>query len=104
METQKSTINKLQNITTLFQQGYKSDIIDKTLNKLVSLELNKAKQELQEVVTILKKLENKYSMTSSEFVIKFRSGHAGDSADFIEWISYYDMQEAILDRITTLEQ
>ncbi len=104
METQKSTISKLQNITTLFQQGYKSEIIDKTLNKLVSLELNKAKQELQEVVIILKKLENKYSMTSSEFVIKFRSGQTGDSADFIKWISYYDMQEAILDRITTLEQ
>ncbi len=104
METQKSTISKLQNIKTLFQQGYKSEIIDKTLNKLVSLELNKAKQELQEVVIILKKLEKKYSMTSTEFVNKFRSGHIGDSADFIEWISYYDMQEAILDRITTLEQ
>jgi hypothetical protein len=104
METQKSTISRLQGITTLFQQGYKSEIIDKTLNKLVALELNKAKQELEEITTVLKRLENKYKMTTDEFAKKFILGQIDDSADFIEWISYHDMQSAILVRINTLEQ
>ena len=33
----------------------------------------------------IKKFEEKYQLTSSEFVVKFDSGNLNDSQDFFEW-------------------
>ncbi len=103
MEAKQNTISKLKSFEALFRQGYKSQVVDQTLNKLLGIELAKARRELNEIETKISDFEIKYNMQSDNFAQKFHDGSVGDSADFIEWISFIDMQSAILDRIHSLD-
>jgi len=103
MEAKNDTINKLKSFEALFRNGYKSQVVDQALNKLAALELAKARRELNEIEARIGELEIKYNMQSDDFAQKFHAGSVGDSADFIEWISFIDMQTAILDRIQSLD-
>ncbi|MGD1941422.1 MAG: hypothetical protein ACFB0G_08905 [Leptolyngbyaceae cyanobacterium] len=42
----------------------------------------------------LKGFEDKYQMTSEDFYRRFQAGAIGDSADFFEWNTYYEMWNA----------
>lgn len=99
MEAKHDTISKLKSFEALFRQGYKSQVIDQTLNKLVGLELAKAKRELNEIETRISDFETKYNMQSEDFAQRFHAGSLSDSAEFMEWISFIDMQSAIIDKI-----
>ncbi len=103
MEAKHDTISKLKSFEALFRQGYKSQVIDQTLDKLVGLELAKAKRELNEIEARISDFEIKYNMQSQDFARKFHAGSVDDSADFMEWISFIDMQTVILDRIQSLD-
>jgi len=103
MEAKHDTISKLKSFEALFRQGYKSQVIDQALNKLVELELAKAKRELNEIEARISDFEIKYNMQSQDFTEKFHAGSVDDCADFMEWISFIDMQSAILDRIHSLD-
>jgi hypothetical protein len=103
METRYDTISKLKSFEALYRQGYKSQVVDQALNKLVGLELTKAKRELDEIAERIKDFEMKYNMQSEDFAQKFHAGSVDDSTDFIEWMSFIDMQSAILDRIQSLD-
>ena len=103
MEAKHDTISKLKSFEALFRQGYKSQVIDQTLNKLVGLELAKAKRELNEIEVRISDFETKYNMQSENFAQKFHAVSVTDSADFMEWISFIDMQSAILNRIHSLD-
>jgi hypothetical protein len=39
----------------------------------------------------LKAYEGQYQMSSEEFHRRFQAGELGDSADFFEWNTYYEM-------------
>lgn len=41
--------------------------------------------------------------TSSEFYLRFRAGELGDEMDFVEWSVFYEMYQAILQRLEVLE-
>ena len=103
MEANHDTISKLKSFEALFRQGYKSQVIDQTFNKLVGLELAKAKRELDEIEVRISDFETKYNMQSENFAQKFHAGSVDDSGDFMEWISFIDMESAILDRIHSLD-
>ena len=103
MEAKHDTISKLKSFEALFQQGYKSQVIDQALNKLVGLELTKAKRELGEIEVRIGDFETKYNMQSQDFIEKFHAGSVNDSGDFMEWVSFMDMRSAILDRIHSLD-
>ncbi len=103
MEAKNDTINKLKSFEALFRNGYKSQVVEQALNKLVALELAKARHELNEIEARISELEIRYNMQSDDFAQKFHAGSVADSADFIEWISFTDMQTAILDRIHSLD-
>ena len=103
MEAKHDTISKLKSFEALFRQGYKSQVIDQTFNKLVGLELAKAKRELDEIEVRISDFETKYNMQSENFAQKFHAGSVDDSGDFMEWISFIDMESAILDRIHSLD-
>ncbi len=40
--------------------------------------------------------------TSSEFYRRFRAGELGDEMDFVEWSVFYEMYQAILQRLEAL--
>ncbi len=44
-----------------------------------------------ELEGLLQKFEHQYQMDSRSFYQKFHAGTIGDSADFFEWNTYYEM-------------
>ncbi len=50
-------------------------------------------EEIQscELEGLLQKFEQQYQMDSRSFYQKFQAGTIGDSADFFEWNTYYEM-------------
>ena len=48
-------------------------------------------QQFADLEDRLRKFEEKYQMRSQEFYQRFQAGELGDSADFFEWNTYYEM-------------
>lgn len=49
------------------------------------------KKQIADLEHKLKNFENKYQMLSHDFYQKFQMGKLGDSIDFFEWNTYYEM-------------
>ena len=102
MTMQISTINKLKSLETLYNQGYQSDIIDQTVDKIIALERKNAQEELKNLQVDISDFENEYQMKSKDFYIRFQTWKMGDSADFFEWSALYDMAQSLDRRIKSL--
>ncbi|MEI7869548.1 MAG: hypothetical protein WCI11_16790 [Candidatus Methylumidiphilus sp.] len=103
MSTQVSTLDKLHRLESLYRQGYQSDVVDRTLDKVIELENAQTRQELNSIKVRLEELEQKYQMTSANFQHRFREGELGDEADFFEWSAFYDMAQNLHQRLQLLE-
>ena len=44
-------------------------------------------KDLSDYQSICKRFEQKYGMTSDEFLLKFESGELDDSQDFFDWFA-----------------
>jgi len=72
------------------------------LNKLVGIELPKAKRELDEIEVRIRDFDTKYNMQSENFDRKFHAASVDDSADFMEWISFMDMRSILKEQTNRL--
>lgn len=48
-------------------------------------------QQVIDLEARLKRFEEKYQIASKDFYRQFQAGELGDSADFFEWNTYYEM-------------
>lgn len=48
-------------------------------------------QQIADLENCMKRFEEKYRISSKEFYQQFQAGELGDSADFFEWNTYYEM-------------
>lgn len=103
MTVQTNTLDKIQMLESLFRQGYRSDYVDQTLDKIISLERTRARQELAELQIILEAFEEEYQMSSVDFYSQLQAGKLGDDADFFEWSAVYDMAQSLITRLGKLE-
>jgi hypothetical protein len=85
------TINRLQNLLKLYEQGFSSTRIDCAINKLVDIEIQQTETESQKLWQRLQHYEQQHQMTSAEFYRRFQAGELGDDMDMIEWSAFYDM-------------
>jgi predicted nuclease with TOPRIM domain len=60
-------------------------------NKVQKLSVS---QQVTDLAHRLKSFEEKYHIPSELFYQQFQSGELGDSPDFFEWNTYYEMQNA----------
>jgi len=102
MSTTVATLDKLRTLEQLYRQGYRTEVIDRTVDKLLAMEVEQAYKELRDLETRLSRYERQYNMNSSEFYRRFRAGELGDEMDFVEWSVFYDMHEATLRRLRLL--
>jgi len=98
-----STLSKLQVLEILYRSGYQSKMIERSLDKMIALELGHVRRELAELNARLKAFEADYQMTSDTFYQRYEQGELGDSADFMEWSSFYDMQQSVRQRLEQLD-
>lgn len=64
--------------------------------QLLETEVQKASipQEIIDLEKRLKGFEEKYHMPSEHFYQRFQAGELGDSMDFFEWNTYFEMLNA----------
>ena len=103
MTAGEKTLKKLRYLETLYHQGYRSDTIDRSLEKIIALERARAKRELDDLRTRLQEFEARYHMSSEDFYRRFRAGELGDAMDFVEWSVFYDMWKSVSERLEILE-
>jgi len=96
------TLEKLQGLEQLYRQGFRSDVVDQTIDKLLALEIQRAQREQRDLESSLADYEAQYQMASEEFYTRFRTGELGDEMDFVEWSVFYEMYQALLERIEML--
>jgi len=97
-----STIKALEHLQTLYQQGYRSEVVDRAIEKVVTLERQQASKIVADLETRLREFEVRYLMSSEDFYTRFHTGELGDDMDFVEWNAFYEMSQASLARIETL--
>ena len=103
MATNDKTIDRLQYLEALYRQGYCSDTIDRSLDKIIALERAAASREYTDLRERLQAFETRYQMTSEDFYQRFRAGEMGDAMDVVEWSVFYEMWEAVRARLALLE-
>lgn len=103
MATPASTLDKLRILESFYREGYQSDVVDRALDKIIALESARTRQELTEIQARLEALEREYRMSSEDFYGRFRAGELGDAADFFEWSAFFDMAQALRQRLQKLE-
>ena len=93
MTTKVNVLGKLHILETLYRSGYQSDVIERAIDKLIALEQDRVEHELAELKKRLQSFEAQYHISSEEFYRRYERGEMGDSADFVEWSSFYDMSQ-----------
>lgn len=103
MITQVNILDKIHVLETIFRSGYQNDVIERTLDKIIFSERDKAIIELTELRNQLRSFEKKYKMASDNFYPRFQNGELGDDADFFEWSAFYGMYQSVSKRLANLE-
>jgi hypothetical protein len=99
-----ATIGRLETLLNLYSKGYQSPVIDQTIEKLVHLETDRIRTELDRLTLRLNAYEEQYLMKSDHFYPRFMAGEMGDDMDFVEWSIFWDMYQAELGRLSELGQ
>lgn len=80
-------------VTVLRQIGVGA-LINKTLNKIVELELQRLIKVQENLAKDLAFFEKRYQLSSEECYSRFKSGELGDAADFFEWTGIYEVYQS----------
>jgi hypothetical protein len=97
-----SVARRLKTLARLYQQGQASEVMDRTLDKLLSYEREQSKAQLRELQVDLAELERRYQMSSADFYRRFRTGQTDDRMDYVEWASLIQMADNLQERLQVL--
>lgn len=103
MTTQSRFLDQLQVLNALYQRGYHSDLMERSLAKIIELEHSQALQQASDLQAKLHAYETHYQMLSDTFYQQFNAGELGDSMDFVEWSAFYDMWQSVQTRLGVLQ-
>lgn len=103
MVANDKTMDRLQYLETLYRQGYRSEVIDRSLDKIIALECAAARREYADLRERLQAFETRYQISSEDFYRRFRAGDMGDAMDVVEWSIFYEMWESVRLRLAMLE-
>jgi len=102
MLSKDETLEKLRDLEALYRRGYGSDLISRSVDKIVALEKVAAEHELADLIARLQSFEMRYQMPSDVFYQAFRSGALGDEIDFVEWSAFFEMWQSAQERLKVL--
>lgn len=96
------TVKRLRVLTDLYQQGSASVVTERTLEKLLSYEVDAHQSQLRELQADLIHFEQQYEMSSAEFYQRYQAGQTDDQMDFIEWASVVQMTSRLEEQLQLL--
>jgi vacuolar-type H+-ATPase subunit D/Vma8 len=102
METLTVTAERLRALAALYEQGQVSDLMERTLEKLLRHEADVCQVQLRQLQADLREFEQKYQRSSVEFYQQFQAGQTSDAMDYVEWASLIQMADNITKRLRLL--
>jgi len=96
------TLN-IKGLEEIFEKNLNDEYLQKAISKVISYEIVKTIEELEDLKAELKVYEAQFQMTSEDFFIKFSAGEVEDSADFFEWSALYKMYLRASERLKILK-
>ena len=96
------TVRNVQVLSQLIQSGQASELMDRTLDKLVQSEIDASRTKLRELRQDLAAFEEQYLLSSAKFYKRFQNGLTDDMMDYIEWASLFQMKENLRKRLLIL--
>jgi hypothetical protein len=97
-----SVAQRLSRLAMLYERGQASELMERTLNKLMAHEAQQARDQLDELGTELAEIERRYGMASEEFFRRFQAGQTDDRMDFVEWASLVQMATNLRQKLRLL--
>ena len=102
MKAKTVTAERLHALAELYQQGQVSELMERTLEKLLRQEAEQCQAQLRQLQADLAEFEQKYQRSSTEFYRQFQAGETGDAMDYVEWASLVQMAENLEKRLRLL--
>src|SRR5215510_8991237 len=102
METPTVTAERLRALAELYEQGQVSDLMERTLAKLLRQEADVCEVQLRQLQADLREFEQKYQRSSVEFYQQFQAGQTSDAMDYVEWASLIQMADNLTKRLRLL--
>jgi hypothetical protein len=100
----RSTLAKLRTLEKLCEAGYADEVLERSLEKLLAHQQTQLQMHLQALEKDLQEFEARYSMSSADFLARYRTGELGDSADVMEWQALYRMQAQLRQHLMLLQE
>ena len=102
MKAHTLTAKRLHTLAELYEQRQVSDLMDRTLEKLLRHEAEECQALLSQLQADLAEFEQKYQLSSAEFYRQFQAGYIGDDMDYVEWASLIRMADNLAKRLRLL--
>ena len=102
MQANTSTAERLHALAELYEQGQASDLMDRTLEKLLHHEAEQSQALRSQLEADLAEFEQQYNLSSPEFYRQFQAGQIGHDTDYVEWASLIQMAENLKKRLHLL--
>lgn len=93
---------RLSTLAQLYQRGEASELMDRTLDKLLAHEAEQSRRQLSQLQADLSEFEQRYGLASAEFYRRFQSGQTDDRMDYVEWASLIQMADRLQKRLRLL--
>jgi hypothetical protein len=95
-------LNLIEQLRSLYLSGYRSEVIDRSVAKLLGIERFAIERQLAELQTRLSAYESQYGMPSSDFYARFKAGTLGDAMDYFEWAAFCELRDSALRQLALL--
>ena len=102
MPAKTMTAERLYALAELYQQGQVSELMERTLEKLLRQEAEACQAQLRQLQADLREFEQKYHRSSMEFYQQFQAGQTSDEMDYVEWASLIQMTDNLKQRLRLL--
>ena len=93
---------RLRTLAQLYQRGQASDLMDRTLDKLLAHEADLCREQLGQLQGDLAEFEERYGFSSDEFYHRYQAGQTDDRMDYVEWASLVQMRDNLQERLRIL--
>jgi hypothetical protein len=97
------TLLKVKTLQKFIQKHGEDIFISQTISKMLNYKIREYERKIKKLDKDIKRFERTYKKNSSVFFKEFRAGTAGDDMAFVEWASFYQMRNLLLDKKAELE-
>jgi hypothetical protein len=97
------TLARVKNLEQFLVKHGDDVLISRTISKMLSYKVQQYEVEIRRLGKELRRFERVYKMNSSDFFRDFMEGKLGDDMDFVEWSSFYQMRQRLIEEKAELE-